>query len=739
MPSPGTDDHPRDLRLLARLHGLELAYWDVFGRHRRPPVESVLAVLRGLGAPVSGVADCGDALRRRRIELWERRTEPVVPVRAGPAEIPLRHAAAEDDGRCRWELTLESGEVRRGEERLGALPVARRSRLDGREMVARRLAVPAGLPAGYHRMELELAGRRLATLLVCAPEEIPRASPGRRAWGLFAPLYALRADPDRGIGSYEELDELARLVDDLGGRSVATLPLLPVDPDALGGPSPYAAISRLFWGEHHLDLGAIPELSHCEEARRRLAAVDAASRRSGSKTQGEADETADGGAPCLVDYAAVARTVRRVVEPVAAAFFEGRNGERVADGVPTPRRDAFRRFLEARPEVRDYARFRALTERYGKPWQEWPAGPRERRAEAGDHDPTAYRTHLYAQWLAHEQLGRVAEGCRERGGLLYLDLPLGVPGDSYDVWRHRESFCRGMSVGAPPDTFFPGGQNWAFPPLHPRRVRARGHRYLRACLRHHLSAAGMLRVDHVMGLHRLYWIPRGFEATEGVYVRYPARELWAVLRLEAGRAGARVVGEDLGTVPSRVRRGMRTNGAHRMFVVQTEVAPDRVPALDPAPEASVASVNTHDMPTFAGFWESRDLDDLRRLGHMDEETHSREKALREARKRALIAFLEDDGTLTADDPGPGEVFRATLRWLADSPASELIVNVEDLWLEPEPQNVPGTGRERPNWRRRLPCPLDRLDTLGPVTETLAEIDRRRRRATPGDAGADDDR
>lgn len=756
MPSPDTEaPTKRDVRRLARLYGLETEYWDVFGQRRHSPAEAVVAVLRSLGAPVSRLADCHDAMRQRRIELWERRIEPVVPVREGPAEVPLRHVVGAGSGRCRWELTLESGGAVEGEAELEALPEVRRGRVDGREMVARRLPVPDSLPPGYHDMELELDGERLSTLLICAPEGIPRAPAGRRGWGLFAPLYALRGDPDRGIGSYEELDGLARLVDGLGGASVATLPLLPVDAHAPGGPSPYAPLSRLFWAEHHLHLEAIPELRLCPEAGSphggRPAGEPSGERRPDAPPGGAAPAPGipEGGVD-LVDYPAVTGAIRRVLEPLAATFFAG-------DGVPGERRREFRRFLDARPEVRDYARFRALAERHGSPWWQWPAAPRGRRATDDDYDEGAYRTHLYAQWLAHRQLDRVAGRCREREQLLYLDLPLGVPEDSYDVWRHRESFCRGVSVGAPPDTFFLKGQNWAFPPPHPGRIRERGHDYLRACLRHHLSVAGMLRLDHVMGLHRLYWIPGGFDATEGVYVRYPSRELWAILRLEAARAGVRVVGEDLGTVPPPVRRAMEDSGAHRMFVVQTEVAPERLPALDPVPGAAVASLNTHDMPTFAGFWQHRDLETLHRLGHMDDETAAREADMREARKQALVGFLEHEGMLSPDrcpqgddesapeadpsgGPGAGPVSRAALRWLAGSAASELIVNVEDLWLETEPQNVPGTSSERPNWRRRLPCPLDRLQTLGPVKETLAEIDRRRRRARPagpGDTGPGD--
>ncbi|HEX2120656.1 MAG TPA: 4-alpha-glucanotransferase, partial [Thermoanaerobaculia bacterium] len=239
--------------------------------------------------------------------------------------------------------------------------------------------------------------------------------------------------------------------------------------------------------------------------------------------------------------------------------------------------------------------------------------------------------HIDAQLRIAQQMRRLAA----RGGL-YLDFPLGVHPGGYDVWRYADSFAKGVSVGAPPDAFFTKGQNWGFPPLDPDAIRANRYEYFRACIRHHMQHASILRLDHVMGLHRLYWIPEGAEAKDGVYVRYRDEELFAIIALESQLHGCAVVGEDLGTVPEYVPRAMQRHGLRRMFVVQYEAKPEGIG--DP-PRMSVASVNTHDMPTFAAFERGLDIDDRVEQGLLDEEGARKEREAR-ARIREVVGSLE---------------------------------------------------------------------------------------------------
>jgi 4-alpha-glucanotransferase len=305
---------------------------------------------------------------------------------------------------------------------------------------------------------------------------------------------------------------------------------------------------------------------------------------------------------------------------------------------------------------------------------------------------------------------------------LYLDLPVGVNGDAYEVWRHRHLFLLELATGAPPDALFLGGQNWGLPPLSPRALRADRYRYIIECVRHHMSVAGMLRIDHVMGLFRLYCVPHGRPATDGLYIRYPHEELLAILTLESLRNLCIVAGEDLGTVPPHVRPTMTRHGMFRLHVGQWSFPSKPGKAPEPSPAEAVASLNTHDTPTFAGWWRGADIDDKRELGLIDDRQVAAERREREAQKAAILAYVEPDpviDTLT-------EVERAMACMTADlakGPAEIMLVALDDLVLDPVPHNVPGTVDERPNWRRRIDSwskSLDR-DDASPAANTTIDI------------------
>src|SRR5690606_31991443 len=285
---------------------------------------------------------------------------------------------------------------------------------------------------------------------------------------------------------------------------------------------------------------------------------------------------------------------------------------------------------------------------------------------------------------------------------LYMDLPLGCHPEGFDTWRWRDQFADARA-GAPPDLFFKGGQDWGFPPLHPGRARAAGHAYWVASLRHVMRMSAMLRLDHVMGLHRLYWIPRGLPTSQGVYVRYPEEELYAVLCLESHRNRTELVGEDLGTVPDEVRAAMDAHGLRRMYVIPFELDPERA-KLPPPPAASVASLGTHDLPPFRGFLEGRDL------GERPEDERTARRAWTAALARAL-------GT---PDARPESLLPAALRSISASAARLVLVALEDLWLETEPQNTPGTSGAE-NWSRRARHWMEELDALPEVEALLAAV------------------
>jgi 4-alpha-glucanotransferase len=507
------------------------------------------------------------------------------------------------------------------------------------------------LPYGCHVLHLEAGGRTQDVTVLQAPRRAP-AGPAR-SWGLFVPLYGLPGP--FGPGDFTRMRMLAEWTAGLGGDLVGSTPLNAAFLGEPFEPSPYLPVSRLHWNELYADPAATPEWAASARARELAAAV----------------RPPDGR---LIDYRAAAAAKRAVLGALLADL----GGARL---------DAFERYLHAHSDLAGYAEFRARCERERAGWRDW------RRPDTPG-DAAAARYHAYAQWLCEEQLGRVGAG----GAGPYLDMPLGVHPGGYDTWRFRELFAEGVSVGAPPDDFFQGGQDWGLAPLHPGRLREAGHAYPIACAAALCRHAAAARIDHVMGLHRMFWVPHGLPAAEGVYVRYPFEELYAVLCIEAGRHGTRLVGEDMGTVPGGVRRTMAAHGLLRTYAVQSELG-DRADPFDRVPSAAMVGMNTHDMPTFAAFWET------------------------DGRRDALRARLEQRGHPVADGPA---ALDASLLELAGSDARALLVSLEDMWWEREPQNVPGTTTEHPNWRRLARYGVDELDTVPDLAARLRRIADARR-------------
>lgn len=618
-----------------------------------------------------------EALRARRDELDRRPCEPVAVAWAGePAALALRARSGPGPARC--TLLLEGGGERRWTADLAA--------------GEREVPLPGGLPPGYHRLSVETGGRACEALVISAPTRAYTGGPGR-AWGVFLPLHALRSGRSWGVGDFTDLGDLAQWAGGLGASVVATLPLLACFLDEPFDPSPYSPASRLFLNELHVDPASSPEWEACPEARELAASP-------GFRAELAALSGGD-----LVDHRRAMALKRRVLELLARHALEG----------PPVRREALLKAAEERPALGDYARFRAACDRHRAGWRAWPAP--ERDGSLPDDPAAGY--HLYAQWLAGEQLGKVSR----QAGLL-LDFPLGVNGLSFDVWRHRDLFVTGTSAGAPPDALNHLGQDWGFSPLHPERLREDGYRYQAEALRTLLRHAAVLRIDHVMGFHRLFVVPRGADASQGVYVRYPTEELYAVLSLESHRSGTLIVGEDLGTVPGYVRRAMARHAVHRTYVLQYQLRPDPARALSPVPAGAMASVNTHDQPPFAAFWTGADLEERVALGLLEESEIGRERAGRAALREALCAQLRSGGWLEGTPPA-GDVLRGCLAYLAASRARVVTVNLEDLWGETHSQNVPGTYEEHPNWRRRARCSLEELGEMPSVVGRLREVGRLR--------------
>jgi 4-alpha-glucanotransferase len=776
---------PRGLHTLARLHGVQTAYHDNGGRRIVASPDSLMAALRALRVPVRDASGLPRLVERRRRELWERVVEPVVvawlpapgpgPVAAARGDDParsflLRLPVRLRDAPIRVVVRLEGGGERSAAPDTAGLEVVEIAEVAGLDYIARDVPLPA-VPSGYHELHVEVgagpARQRHRALLIAAPRRAAgwEVLPGPPDWGLFAPLYAVWEDGARPTPNeaphFGLLDSLAGSAARHGGTVIGTLPLLAAFLGEPYEPSPYAPVSRLFWNELYVRPDAevrgpgLPELREVSGAESfdpratmavRRRALEREARAFFARTEPDGPGVHPAG-PAPVgggEPDPAARTVGSGSGPEGRSRRSGQ-GDIGAMDRPNPTQagpggPGMAGFRARNPRAWDYARFRALVEAHGV-WQGWPDRLRARDVRPEDYDPAVARYHLYAQWRAEGQLAGAQERATARGVSLYLDLPLGVHPGGYDVWRDRSLFALDARAGAPPDPLAEGGQDWGFHPPHPETGRLEGHRYFIESIRHHLRFAGVLRVDHVMQLHRLFWVV-GADARDGVYVRYPHEELYAILSLESHRAGAVIVGEDLGTVPQAVRRGMRRHGLPGMYVVEFELedreAPgpgtggDGLPALAPrpVPAGALASIGTHDTPTFAAWWSGRDAEIRGERGLADQETVRAEVAGRAEMREKLargLGVAPEAGGVAPGRAGAGwrgdaeearaapaeravalAVQEALLRRLGRSRAGLVLAALEDLWLETEPQNVPGTTTDT-NWRRRARRSLAALE------------------------------
>jgi 4-alpha-glucanotransferase len=687
------------LRKLAQAYQVETGYESVTGEWREASPGSLVRILRTLGAPIERLSDAPDALRQRELEVWRQTLEPVTV--AWDDESPHVSLRLPKNGMSRIiqaRLQLEDGATAQWKVALHDLTIKESRNVDGIDYCQLQLPLPQKLPSGYHELTIELQGAAHTSLVISAPRRAfdPGCSRGGRAWGAFLPLYSLHSQRSWGSGDFTDLGELAEWVAGQGGRVVATLPILAAMLSEPFEPSPYSPASRLFWNDFYIDVEAIPELQECREARELL----------GSAAFGAS--VAELRRAPLVDYRRQMALKRSVLSLLAEQVQHGNSA----------RRDAFQRFLRERPEVEDYARFRAVMDQRKEDWRNWPSELRDGRLSEHDGDEASRQYHRYAQWIAAEQVHNVATKLNRSDVRLYLDLPLGVNRDGYDTWCERSAFAVEASGGCPPDAVFTDGQNWNFPPLHPAGIRAQGYRYVRSYLRHQLEYADILRIDHVPVFHRLYWIPPGGTAHDGVYVRYPSEEMYAVFSLESHRHKVLLIGEDLGTVPPEVPAAMAEHHVHNMYVVQYALQPEADEALPEPPGCSVASLNTHDMPPFAAFVKGQDINERETLGLLGTLDPQREREQRQALIAALREFLRQRGE-EVNEGNVQELMAACLAQLASSAAQTVLLNLEDLWLEEASQNLPGADDRVPNWQRKARYALEEFTALPEVRSLLS--------------------
>jgi 4-alpha-glucanotransferase len=509
-----------------------------------------------------------------------------------------------------------------------------------------------------------------------------------RFWAIAVQLYGVRSRRNWGHGDFTDLAALIDLAGDVGAAGIALNPLHALfDPEA--EPSPYSPSSRQFLNARYIDVEAIPEFPGLQAA--------------GMQQAVEALRQGD-----TIDYAGVVAAKRRAL----GLAYEGFRRHATA-----ARRHEFECFRQRRgPTLERFACFEHLRSRFPQPWWEWPAEWQrphdDALAQLRSADGDSITFHEFVQWIADQQLARCRDRASERGlpvGL-YLDLAVGVRPDGFDAWCEQDTVLRSVEIGAPPDVLNTTGQKWGLAGVNPVALETHAFQPFREVLRASMRYAGAIRLDHVLGLQRLYLVPSGMTADKGVYVRLPFHALLAVIAQESVANECIVIGEDLGTVPENFRETLADWGVWSYQVMMFERAWDgSFHAPEHYRENALATFATHDLPTFAGWRASRDLAVKRELamdpGETDDERNAAQSALRQA--------LSARGMETFD-------FLSVAKYLAATPSRFLVISMEDALGVIEQVNVPGTVNEHPNWRRRLPVDLEDLQQDSSLT-AVAEI------------------
>lgn len=684
-----------ELDKLFYLCGISADYLDYGGQRREVPMIQRQRALRLMGIDPEDPAAVEVAVERLDIDPWRRWLPHCSVVAAAAPVIALRIHPEHLAAAFSWELTLEDGQVLSGDCCPQTLSEIGEYHADGVRYSARQLPLP-GLAPGYHALRVTDGVQSANCRVMACPERFyaGESAPGERWWGFTCQLYTLRSARNWGVGDFSDLLELLPLAAAAGADLIGLNPLHAPCSDGDAIASPYSPSDRRFLNPQYIDPEREPEW---QVVAAELATAAWQERRALLQS-----------AP-LVDYEGVNRLKYEALEAMFSVF------QREQRKAGTDRGRAFRRFLAAGGSALEgFARYEVRHN----------AWARRHRSE-----PQFY---AWLQWLASCQLQHCQQralACGMHIGLM-RDLAVGAVGRGCEVEQARGLYLAEASIGAPPDPFAPHGQDWGLPVPHPLRLRESGFRFFIDLLQQNMGACGALRVDHVMALMRLWWCLHDQNDNAGLYVFYPRDELLALLRLESWRHRCVVVGEDLGVVPEDFRQAMRSSAllGNRLFYFEQH-HDGRFRTPSELQEDVLLMVTNHDVPTLADWWQGSDLQRRHELGLIaDEDALAQHQGQRDADRRQLLAWLEDNSLLpeTVGENLDMALCSAVHQGWARGASRLLLLQLEDLQLLAEPVNIPGTWREYPNWRRKQAEPAPEIFARPEVQALLAAVDRERR-------------
>jgi len=713
MPS---ETFEQQLERAATVCGIESAYWDIWGRRHATTMEARQTILRAMGVAAGSQEELDASLAERARREWQRLVPPSIVTGESPATEISLHVAAETLGQhARITVRRETGETEQFDLNLWELPQTASIEMDGRTWVRKQARLPVALPLGYHEISATVGGASAVTRYIVTPVRAwsdPHLGRGGRVAGVAVSLYGVRSQRNWGCGDFRDLHSVIDWVaDEMGASFVGLNPLHAIHNRRPFNTSPYLPNCIFYQNFLYLDIEGMEDYANCHRARTLRESPELSA------------EIAALRAAEFVDYERVAALKLRFLKIIFARFLRERRAG-------STRAREFDRFLAREGDLLEkFAIYCALDEHLHREnpdlwiWPDWPVV---------FHDPNSPETvafrhkhwrsvlfYQFLQWQIDLQLSGAQQHARDRGLSigLYHDLALATDRFGSDLWAHRPFYVHGCRVGSPPDDFAPHGQDWGFPPPNAERHRETGYRLFAESIRRNCRHGGALRIDHVMRLFRLYWIPDQCDATQGAYVKELNDDFVRILALESVRNRVVVVGEDLGTVEPAVRETLARFGilSYRLFYFEKNERSEFRPYAE-YPRQALVSSTTHDLPTLAGFWVSADIEARHAAGVIDEASFRAQREGRDREKQKMLDSLFALNLLRADLPRSaaayaeltGELHNAIVGFLALTPSQLLAINQEDLTKELSQQNLPGTTWQYPNWGRKMRFTVEQL-------------------------------
>ncbi len=719
------------IETLADLVGFHRSYINCFNNEISANEQARHSLLQAMGYDLSNDEAILASIAKLEQDPWRKILPPTFIAKAEQSDHQMSISLpVESTDTLTWKIETESQESFSQEVNIAELAKGEQAQFGDEKFVKYQLPLP-NIEQGYHQLTVNYGHHQSHCHLIVAPKTCysPEEANSEKMWGYAAQLYSIKSADNWGMGDYGDLLTLVKKAAKQQASVIGLNPLHPLYQNNPAHRSPYSPTSRCFLNTLYIDVKQVPNFDQCPAVTAKLA----------DKSFQAKVEFAHQSE--LIDYPAVADVKFEIIE-LLYQDFTSRNYPEL-----TQEFNAFKQ--QGGDDLLRLATFEALYEHFRKTdfnaygWPTWPSDFQSPESASVKkfikENQQRINYFIYVQWLAHRQLELVSDTAQEQGMPigLYLDLAVGCDGSGVDVWSDKEVYVAGAAVGAPPDAMNVLGQDWGLTPINPVALQKQGYLPLVKALRANMQYAGALRIDHILGLMRQYWVAPGMAADQGVYITFPFEDILRIIALESRRNQCVVIGEDLGTVPDGFSEIMAAAGLLSykvLFFEKWESGFFKRPELYPS--QSMVTVSTHDLPTLSGWWTGKDLHWRQQLNlYPNEQMGQAERDSRVNERALLIAALDDLQTINMQEQpqqAPATMNReltlATQKFLAQANSHIQLIPLEDALEVVEQVNIPGTIDEHPNWLQKLPITLEQWETTDSINQLASAMNIARPRS-----------